>query len=163
MRLFGITIWQWETITRADNDPYLTRLMIFNCAWFKIMLHWFVGSDDECLHDHPWSFISFIVRGGYWEHVQFKDPYCLLCKGELRRLDGKEGACPACLTKRTKTWYKAGSLLLRPAATAHRIEIGTRPTVTLVITGPKVRAWGFWTLSGWRWWKDYRWREHCPA
>lgn len=36
--------------------------------FLKIYLHKFMRSDeDRALHDHPWSFLSIILRGGYFE------------------------------------------------------------------------------------------------
>ena len=125
----------WERISRNGNDEYLYRLKIFQCPLFGIFLHWFIGSDDECKHDHPWSFVSIILYGGYWEEAP---------NGKL-------------------TWYPAGSILRRMnPARCHRVVID-KPAMSLVIIGPKKRSWGFHTPLGWIHWLDYRYSEHCAG
>lgn len=109
----------------ADNPPYLIRYSLFTCPWFAIKLHHILISDDDCMHDHPWSFLSVIVKGGYVEH-----------------------------TPKGKHLYGAGSLLWRPSPSIHKLEI-FQPATTLVITFKKTRQWGFYTRSGWRVWYDY--------
>src|SRR3954449_5709224 len=52
-----------------DGDGnYLTRLRIVQTPWFGVYLHRFDGPDPRpTLHDHPWPFLSFVLRGGYTE------------------------------------------------------------------------------------------------
>lgn len=108
-------------ITGNDATVYIRRYKLLQCRLGNVYLHDIRRSDgDRCLHDHPWSFVSIILAGGYFEHMT----------------TGRH-------------WRRPGQLLVRPAATAHRIEID-RPAWSLVFTGPRVRAWGFWTVIGWR-------------
>lgn len=97
------------------------------------------SDDDRALHDHPFGFVTFILKGGYHEHLA----------------DG------------SKTWHGAGSVLFRPAATVHRIELKTtcdpkntmgacdpricalQPAWTLVFRTRYYREWGFATKAGW--------------
>jgi hypothetical protein len=45
---------------------------------------------------------------------------------------------------------------MRRARTAHRLELINGPCVTLFVTGPKIREWGFHCpFAGWRHWRDY--------
>lgn len=115
----------------ARNNPiYLIRYSLFSCAWFSIKIHRIMLSDDDCAHDHPWSFISLILKGGYWEHTPF--PYPL------------------------QFWYGPGSLLWRRAPSPHRLELPEGKTaLTLVITFKRSREWGFCTSRGWILWRDY--------
>jgi hypothetical protein len=65
-------------------------------------------------------------------------------------------------------WYGPGSVLFRPADWVHRVELRRRddgrfrPACTLVVTGRKVRGWGFHTAFGWIPWRQYHWAKHCP-
>lgn len=108
-----------------DNPVYLIRYSLFTCPWFAIKLHKIMLSDDDCMHDHPWSFISIILRGGYVEH-----------------------------TPAAKRLYGAGSILYRPAPSVHKLEI-FQPAITLVITFRRKREWGFYTFNGWTVWHRY--------
>lgn len=106
---------------------YMRRWRIGPRRWFGLRLHHIVRSDrDSELHDHPFSFVSIILRGGYLEH----------------RADG------------SATWYGPGSIIYRSAETPHRLEL-SRPTWTLVIRGPLRRTCGFMTARGWVPWTTF--------
>lgn len=115
----------------ADRGPLLTRYYLLETRWFCVYLHHLHASDeDRALHDHPWAFLTFLVSGGYFEH-----------------------------TPTGRFWRRRFSLLARPAAWQHRLEL-VRPTWTLILRSRRLREWGFITPSGWRHWKDYG-REFC--
>jgi hypothetical protein len=64
----------------AHDDPvqgradYLVRLRIVQTPWFGIYLHDIHEDDgDRDPHNHPWSFLSFVLRGYYTERV-YPDP-----------------------------------------------------------------------------------------
>jgi hypothetical protein len=97
------------------------------------------SDDDRALHDHPFHFLTFILKGGYYEYLA----------------DG------------SKTWHGPGSVLWRPAKTAHRIDLKQKavepsslgvvstwppelaPAWTLVFRSRYFREWGFHTKAGW--------------
>lgn len=88
-----------------------------------VKLHEIRKSDrGRHLHDHPWPFVSVILRGGYWEETP-------------------EGL----------KWYPAGSVIVhRDPEDLHRLIVDHEDrTLTLVVTGKKVRNWGFATENGW--------------
>ncbi|SKM28902.1 hypothetical protein [Mycobacteroides abscessus] len=120
---------QPHQIIGGNDDPYLLRwYLIPRNPVLNIYLHQFLRSDDDrALHDRPWWFWSMVLLGHYYEH----------------RADGRR-------IKR-----HAGSIAYRRAETRHRVELPTSndpfsllsredSCVTLVITGPRVRVWGFW-------------------
>ena len=68
-------VWKFfkvKKIYREDGKLYLWRLYILRTPWFGVMLHKIMDDDPDCLHDHPWSFVSFILKGGY-EEIQSYD------------------------------------------------------------------------------------------
>lgn len=102
----------------------------------NVYLHEFSGSDDDrALHDHPWMSCSVILRGWYLEHLP------------------ANAANPAGETR--AHFRDTGSVTVRRASAAHRIEISRAPVVTLFITGPRRREWGFWCAKGWRHWRVF--------
>ena len=167
------------TITRDDNKAYLIRNTLFRFGkWFSVKLHDIILSDDDCLHDHPWPFITFILRGGYyeWSVVKGSNRYSPSdYTGEPVRtfgaylMIGKDGQ----LLKRV--WCGPGSVLFRPASWAHRLELMDVPAwdgngnpsdvlipaKTLVFTFKVMRKWGFFATNGWVYWRDYNKKEHC--
>jgi len=128
--------WCWESIDRHQGTVYLRRLRVVSCPWFGIYIHWFYASDDDSLHDHPWSFLTFILRGGYWEHTP-----------------GPKGSV-------LKRWHAPWTVRWCPAHWLHRVEIDPnhRP-VTLVFRGGQIRRWGFQTHTGWVPWPEYKGRR----
>lgn len=112
-------------IQRHDSIDYLTRYTLLSTRLFSIKLHHILSSDDECLHDHPWTFISILLRGTYIEESD----------------NGYKGFGP-------------GSILFRRAQWKHRLMID-KPVWSCVITFRKVREWGFWTKKGFIRWEDY--------
>lgn len=120
--------------------PYLTRYFLLRTRLLNIYLHQFHRSDEgRDLHDHPWAFVSVILRGGYWE---------------WRPTEKHEYASDVQVQERH--WKPVGSVLFRPAKTAHRVEVDpARLPWSLVFCGPRIRTWGFYTQSGWKEWKAY--------
>lgn len=130
-----------KTILRIKDDQgpiYLIRYSLFTTPWFAVKIHKILMSDDACFHDHPWSFISIILWGGYTECQPFRA--------------FSNGMPDDSLVHRQ--YYSAGSILWRKAPSPHRLEI-SNPATTLVITFKKIRLWGFYTLSGWKPWFEY--------
>lgn len=119
--------------------PWLEELWHFQDRILEnAYLHVFKRSDeDRALHDHPWSWITVLLEGSYWEHVP---------------------ADPAEPAGATRPWRRdAGDIVLRgDAAHPHRIElIDGQPVTTLFMTAVKSREWGFWCEQGWRHWRDF--------
>lgn len=131
---------------------------------FTIRLHHIATPDfDTDLHDHPGSFVSYVVTGGYrerrprgiepdWERA-FKPFHTSLTLRpglvidppivEYQREIGRE------------RWRVPGSLIFRRATDRHRIVDVVRNTWTIFIMFRKVQWWGFYTMRGKVHWRDY--------
>lgn len=93
----------------------------------NVYFHVQTASDPERpLHDHPWDNTSVILSGGYDE---------IIC------MEPDNSECPTVTVQR-----RAGDVIHRPATWGHRLILpeGFKYTMTLFVTGPKVREWGFW-------------------
>ena len=111
------------------GQDYLRRWWVIPRNEFcNVYLHQFLHSDDDrALHDHPWENSSHIIDGSYIEHTP---------EGSFIR--------------------KAGEYVERPANALHRIElINDEPVISLFITGPKIREWGFACPQGWVPWQEF--------
>lgn len=94
----------------------------------NLYVHEFLRSDDDrALHDHPWWSVSVCLSGEMIEHLP---------SGRVR-----------CV--------RAGDVRLRSARHAHRLELVSDRALTLFLTGPVVRTWGFHCPQGWRHWRDF--------
>lgn len=129
-----------KTITRGGK-PYLIRWTLFTIPrLFSIKLHKTLMSDSADLHDHPWSYISIMLRGGYWEYRGWNIPIQDVDTGKI------EGSGYGII----KEWYGPGSILIRKADRPHRLEIPEGKSCwTLIFTSYKWRKWGFETKQGW--------------
>lgn len=112
----------------GNNGPYLTVYTLLRLGTVSICIHHFYRGDEErdC-HDHPFSFLSVILRGRYREH----------------RYDG--------------TWTDRGvlSIVFRSALHRHRIELLRMPCWTLCVKRSVGREWGFWPDRGFVPWREY--------
>lgn len=127
---------------------FMTRLRIVQTPWFGLYLHKFEGPDPRpTLHDHPWDFVSIILRGGYTERRSY-GPFNFHI--ESIPLHGAKGRV------RLRTWLRA-RINVKRAADVHYIEKLSRlPTWTLMLVGRKRHEWGYLDRDGTR----TRWDLH---
>lgn len=152
-------LFERETIMGCHKDePLMTRWKIIRTAWFRLCLHIFHRSDeDRELHNHPWTFVSLILWGGYYEVRPWRGmrPMLLHQQRILERVSLDQ-------THFERVRMRPGSLLIRPAWWAHRVEIaGAHPSVSLVLMFRKTREWGFFTRDGWKHWKQFTAARDC--
>lgn len=135
---------------RHDIGEFMRR-WIFQSPLGTVRLHNIREPDeDREMHDHPWDFVAVILRGGYVEDIPAPATWPGLCA-----YPPEEDADPT-WTERLVRW--PGSVVYHRASDAHRISKLLRDEAwTLVITGPRIRKWGFWTKDvGWVYWRDFR-------
>lgn len=109
-----------------DGLPYLERFYLLCGPRLRVLLHHFHASDPEDLHDHPWKNFSLVLRGDYFEHIPHPSKATVIVLHRRR-----------------------GDFVLRDAMQAHRIIVAGQSTISLFITGRRVRNWGFFTKAGW--------------
>ena len=126
-----------RVITERDsNIPYLVRYYLFlkerKNFPFNITLHKVLVSDEPTLHDHPWSYATFIIKGGYYEN-----------------------------TPNGRFWRGPGHFRYRSASDLHYLELDKDadgneiPCWSLFFMGRKAGAWGFIKNGIWIHNKDY--------
>jgi hypothetical protein len=119
-------------LDRESNEEYLYRYYYLNFRPFaRIVLHKFIRSDIDGLHDHPWGFSTYVLSGGYWETTQ---------KGTF--------------------WRAPGYYATQPSNFLHRISVDAdkagEDTWTLFMMGSKEKDWGFLDDNDrWVQWKEY--------
>lgn len=121
---------RWKQIEDIDRpgDVYLSRLMLVRTAWFGLYLHIIRRPDwAQCQHDHPWAFITVILKGGYEEQVG--------ARSFVRR---------------------PGYIGYRPRSFEHRItRLLNGNAITLVFRFRNHEHWGFRTWGGKVSWQRY--------
>ena len=111
----GIFSWlPHEDIGWKSIDETFIRHTLIKTPWFRVYLHKLIAKTPhpQC-HNHPWSFVSMVLIGGYWEYT--------VATGWV--------------------WRKPGSILFRPASWTHNVV--TDGMWSLVLTGPKSHEWRF--------------------
>lgn len=108
-----MTFFKKSEFTRNDK-VYFVRICVFGCRWFSVNIHNIREMRDKCLHDHPWSFFSFMLWGGYVEYME----------------RGSRIVHPL-------------QLVYRPAEFKHRIEVH-QPVWTLCLMLRTKRNAGYW-------------------
>lgn len=129
----GLKLWAADVMRRGPDfvigDNYLRRWWVVpRNPFMNVYLHEILKSDDDrAPHDHPWANTSLLIEGSYLEVTPV---------GTYERV--------------------AGDVVTRKATDSHRLEIpqGGR-AVSLFVTGPKIREWGFHCPQGWRPWQDF--------
>jgi hypothetical protein len=165
-KLFKKTVIYRSGDNSPNPKPYLIRWNLFGCPWFSIKIHKLLIPDDDCLHDHPWSFLTFILKGGYFETTNWKTKKSsqLRYAGEALQKIG-QGI-------QYVTWHGPGNFLWRPNPFPHRLNLklvgGDQwrkfeyiPCWTLLVTFKREREWGFWTPKGWIEWFKYDSKSRC--
>jgi hypothetical protein len=114
-------------LSRRDTEAvYLDRWGI-ETRFGGVYLHKFTAPDPGLdMHDHPFVFWSFILKGGYTERV------CeswRKCGGHWRKWE-------------RWSWHRMD------LDECHQIVNVANPTWTLILRGPRVQQWGFYTPDG---------------
>jgi len=120
---------------RVNNEPYLERYYLFlkdrKKFPFNVFLHKFLKGDPDDVHDHPWSYCTFILKGGYYEWVP-----------EFNKMGHKIGEI--------RYWRGPGHFRYCASTSYHRIELKKCVTAwTLFMPGPQTRDWGFLVKNNW--------------
>lgn len=142
-------------------DGYMNRFWFIPPSWFgdrvTARVHEILRSDtDRHLHDHPWSYTTIILKGGYteithWDSINQAENWAIK--------EGRQGGMS--WNEEMSKWelhliYTAGCILRRPAGFPHRLVVEEGKTVTtLFIMGAKKNEWGFYTPEGKVYWRDY--------
>lgn len=137
-----------KTVETHHLTGYMNRYWLFrprNRTKLQIRLHNVLRSDKgRDRHNHPWWYLTIILRGGYWEERTCFSSEDIPSSAIVIGSNSYEGWI-------YKQWRGAGSIIFRKADTFHRLfipENATTETWTLFITGKKKQSWGFLTRDG---------------
>lgn len=129
---------------RHTGEEYMDRYYLFlkdrKHFPFNVTLHKIKKSDDPIFHDHPWPYLTIVLKGGYWEHTPVFDN------------QGKKFS-------EVVRWRGPGSIICRSANEYHWLELDNeKPATTLFFMGPQQRDWGFLIDRGSR--RKPQWIQH---
>jgi hypothetical protein len=128
-------LWSRMTIPCENGLMYLARLRIIQTPWFGIYLHDIYEPDAaRDPHNHPWSFVSIVLRGSYTELLWPDAEHAWWIVRQTHR-----------------RW----SIHRMSRQSAHRIAYAAPGLKTLILTGPRRSNWGFFTPAGFVPWQQY--------
>lgn len=128
---------RWREELGLPGCPYVIRWR-FETPWWSIRLHhWIAPDDDRAFHDHPWSFVTIVLKGGYLD-----------------------------VSPTGADYLRAPAVRWRPAEHRHTVYPNPHGGAwTIVATGKRRRTWGFWE-AGVKFIKANKWfasRGHHPC
>lgn len=135
-----------DEMIERDGLRYLDRWHIVRTPFFRVYLHRFRRPDQDWeLHDHPFAFVSVGLRGMYDEEVGFDGSLHLPRPGQPSQRQRKVIYRRASLPHRIMRLW---GYYVNGEANEHWGPLRPPKPVTLVITGPKFRSWGFFCDDG---------------
>lgn len=135
----------------SPDEPYLERYFLLfppgkRPSWFpfNVLLHHFCRSDKDSFHDHPWNWMSIVLKGGYFE---YRPTYS--ASGDRVGLSAN--------------WRKPGSVAIRKATDLHYVILNPKlannqEVWTLFFIGHRFREWGFIDPETGEW---MQWEQYC--
>lgn len=131
----------WKQQLGRPECPYMER-WVLNLGLFSIRLHhWFSSDDKRAPHDHPWWFITLVLKGSYTDQEYVGDIIVDPKRDETGRLLGSAAPIPRW---RDDVLHR-GSIRFRSAYHRHIVDVKPPGCWTLMLTGRDWREWGFWT------------------
>lgn len=133
--------WRRLRLRRADGRVYLDR---WGLAWDRvgrIFIHRMTAPDPGIdLHDHPWSFLTVVLWGGYVEQrANIREAQ------DLAVIADAYPTCTRGVIEERRPFRPRVMRLDECHTISHLLR---RSCWTLVIGGPRRRRWGFYLPSG---------------
>lgn len=135
--------------TAGPEDVYLIRYYIIRSKFVNVFIHQFLRSDRDDLHDHPWNFCTYLVKGSYTEQRRVFDWI------------GDYEDVPT--VRKNENGIKQHIFVKRKATDLHRVVVDRelkysekdQAAITFFMSGPFKRDWGFVKDERWIDWRVY--------
>lgn len=163
------------TGTSGPEDVYLIRYYVVRSKYFNFFIHQFLRSDRDDLHDHPWNFCTYLVRGAYTEKKLNPATGQIESTRRINKrslysyssvVTGKDSKGYDIVESRNERYneLKENVFVFRKATDAHQVVVDRdlklaerdQAALTLFFSGPTIREWGF-LKDNTRWtpWRNY--------
>ena len=132
------TLFLTKEIRSQAGVLHFQRFRLIQTPWFAIYVHRISASDEEKhAHDHPFDFLTFLLRGEYEESWAKCPHWSLFMKRRVR----------------------AGRWAFHDHTDVHKIKLLTPVVWSLVFAGGHKYDWGYQTNEGWVDHRVYRLRK----
>lgn len=112
---------RWREPLGLPECPYMYRWVLILFGFSIRVHHWLRSDDKRHMHNHPWNFVTIVLKGSYTD------------VSKAARPDYPD-------IRETLT---AGCIKFRRATHAHYVDVPASGAWTLLITGRKKQNWGF--------------------
>jgi len=116
---------RWKEPLGEPNCPYMVRWVLILFGYSIRLHHWIRSDDKRFFHDHPWNFLTIILKGSYTDVSPSLDLFL-----ELQ--------------EPIKEILKRGDFKFRKAEHKHYVVVPPDGCWTLLFCGKYRRKWGFW-------------------
>jgi hypothetical protein len=124
-----------KEIVSKKGIVHFRRYRLFKVPMLAVYVHHILRSDeDDHLHSHPWSYISFILEGAYKEDYTY----------------------PPFNTRVRQQNYYSGDVVYHHATDTHKIKLISDQVWSLVLTWGRPHPWSYNTDKGLVDHKEYR-------
>lgn len=129
-----------KEIRSKDGVLHFKRWRILETPWLNIYVHGIYKEDEEAhMHDHPWNYLSIVLRGYFSEKILNYD--VITAYGKVSR-DGKPREWKS--RRLEEKVVGPSSFIYRKAETFHKItKLHSNSVYTLFFTGKRKREWGY--------------------
>jgi|SRR6185436_1243939 len=110
-----------KEIISKQGIIHFRRYRLLQTPLFSIYIHQICQSDTDDMHDHPWHFLSIILKGGYRE-ISRSFPYFK----DLKVVD-----------------YYPGDVIVHHLNDVHKISLLNKSVWTLVFVFGRKKYWGY--------------------
>lgn len=162
------------TGTAGPDDVYLIRYYLIKSRFVNVFIHQFLRSDRDDLHDHPWNFATYLVRGAYTENKynfetgevektrRVNKKYLYSYSTRENGLDSRGYPNIDSFNENHRS-IKLNTFVTRKATDRHQVVVDKdlkesekdQAALTLFVSGPTKRDWGFVKDGVWVNWKKY--------
>lgn len=124
-----------KEICSKQGVVHFRRYRLLQTPWFAFYIHQICQSDsDKDMHDHPWNFLSLILKGAYREASKLYPDFNSIVQRDCN----------------------PGNIISHSRMDAHQITLLTKVVWTLVFTFGRRSIWGYQTPQGWIRHDEYR-------
>jgi hypothetical protein len=132
-----------------SNRLYLVRYIIIKSHYISIYIHRFLLSDQADLHNHPWNFCSYVIRGGYTE-VFFRGKVNSSIDPNFKPTTNKRST-----TENRFAFRKANDFHRVVLDKEYSIKEIDKAPLTFFVGFRRTQVWGFLSPKGFINWKTY--------
>lgn len=138
---------RWAEPLGKPNCPYMVRWVLILFGYSIRIHHWIRSDDKRYFHDHPWNFLTIVLKGGYDDVSPIYYPLqdnIKLNKNQFGTLLCDKKNNGNVIGIKLHETLSFGNFKFRKAEHKHYVDVPKNGCWTLLFCGKQIRKWGFW-------------------